>query len=97
MTIPTKLVLILTTGFRGYFQTFLHNGNWPIPLATMFLTDQTCFSCFWGRMLASRLHFNTYNFSVTSIFQPCQAKHYNMLHSLQSFNHISYMVSILTI
>ena len=49
MTIPSKLVLILTTGFRGYFQTFLHNGNWPIPLATMFSTDQICFSCFCRR------------------------------------------------
>ena len=41
----------------------------------------------WGRMLASRLKFNTYFFSVTSIFHPCQAIHYNMLYSLQIFNH----------
>ena len=31
--------------------------------------------CFWGRMLASGLNFNTYSFSVTSIFHPCQAIH----------------------
>ena len=30
---------------------------------------------FWGRMLASGLNFNTYSFSVTSIFHPCQAIH----------------------
>ena len=30
---------------------------------------------FWGRMLASRLNFNTYSFSVASIFHPCQAIH----------------------
>ena len=30
---------------------------------------------FWGRMLASGLKFNTYSFSVTSIFHPCQAIH----------------------
>ena len=30
---------------------------------------------FWGRMLAYGLNFNTYSFSVTSIFHPCQAIH----------------------
>ena len=30
---------------------------------------------FWGRMLASGLNFNTYCFSVTSIFHPCQGIH----------------------
>ena len=30
---------------------------------------------FWGRMLASGLNFNTYSFSVTSIFHPCQVIH----------------------
>ena len=55
------------------------------------------FDTFWRQMLASALNFNTYSFSVTSIFHLCQAKYYNMLHSLQVSNHISCMVSILTI
>ena len=36
---------------------------------------------FWERMFASGLKFNAYSFSVTSFFHPCQAIHYNMLHS----------------
>ena len=58
--------------------------HWPksliiVPLLTW---DQFVVSrdspealCFWGQMLASGLNFNTYSFSVTSIFHPCQAIH----------------------
>ena len=58
---------------------------WPIPspqrslghslLKQKFSQKFLCFLCCWGRMLASGLNFNTYSFSVTSNFHPCQAIH----------------------
>ena len=71
--------------------TYYWRLNYHILIISLHTSD------FWGRMLASGLNFNTYSFSVTSFFHPCQAKHYNMLHSLQIFSHISCMVLILTI
>ena len=44
-TKSTKLVGILTTGFRGkYLQSFFCYHDKPIPLVAMFLTDQISLS-----------------------------------------------------
>ena len=65
---------ILTGGCTGSSE-FIHVKMAHNHMTPCFRTGTSLTAHFWGRMLASGLNFNTYSFSVTSIFHPCQAIH----------------------